>query len=523
MLDGPKSETATPPTREGARDRNNFLRGVFTPKSAAEEAASVPFALSGPPPLPAVATFESGDVQDLLKLYLRDVGSFNLLTREGETAVAQRIEIAKVAMLCNVLSCRIALPVVERWKNAVEEKSMEVDDFFAPDAPSEETECEPAASEEIVPERIGQVIDGLHEFLSGLPERRRSLASVPYAWDWAVSMVSDRIENARFEELVGAFEDLAKGIAAKVRTCPWDPKGPGPDPRTEGLNLVARRLLASDARKKPALSEALDLLASAGMAPELFSRLSMEVAKARRELTIAKTEMINSNLRLVISIARKSSNRGMPLIDLVQEGNMGLMRAVDKFDYRRGYKFATYATWWIRQAVTRAIADQGRVIRVPVHTHEKIAYVRRLSRSYVMETGHEPTLDKLAELAGMPKDQVKRLLSTVADPVSIDTPVGEDGSATIGDLIEDRMTRRQEDVMHESDVRRLILEAMSFLSPREERVIRLRYGINVHHEHTLEECGEIFGVTRERVRQIEAKALLKLKHPQRCKNLKHLF
>lgn len=518
MLHDPKSEPSNPPPREGARDRNTFLKGVFTPKPAAtENAAMIPLVLSAPAPLPATASFSGGDVQDLLKLYLRDVGGFSLLTREGETAVAQRIEIAKVAILTNVLSCRIALPVVTRWRSAIAEGAMDVADFFAPDAPSEDGE-EPV---EIVPERIGQVVDGLHEFLVSLPEKRRSLANVPYAWDWAVSLVSDRMEIARFEELVATFEELGKAVSAKVRACPWD--GAGPDARTEGMTLVARRLLASDARRKPPLVEALDLLADAGMAPELFSRLTLEIGKARRELTSAKTEMINSNLRLVISIARKSSNRGMPLIDLVQEGNMGLMRAVDKFDYRRGYKFATYATWWIRQAVTRAIADQGRVIRVPVHTHEKIAYVKRLSRNYAAETGREPTLDKLAELAAMPKDQVKRLLATVADPVSIDTPIGEDGAATIGDLIEDRMTRRQEDVIHESDVRRLILEAMSFLSPREERVIRLRYGINVHHEHTLEECGEIFGVTRERVRQIEAKALLKLKHPQRCKTLKHLF
>lgn len=532
MLSDPKSEPAEEPHKVPARERSSFLKGVFKPRSVPEPVAArgieparerhVAF-LSHQPQEP----FE-GDIQDLLKLYLRDVGGFSLLTREGETAVAQRVEISKVSLLCSVLSCRVSLSVVEGWRKAIEGGTMEVSDFFAPDAPAAPEDADGVAVQvapepEIVPERIGQVIASLHDYIASLPERKRSLAPPPLAWEWAVTLVSDRIEGIRFEELVAPFENLAKECATRARSCPWEGGAEASDPRHADLPLVARRLLAPDARRKPPLSEAIDLLSKAGMSPDLFGRLYAEILKARRELTAAKTEMINSNLRLVISIARKSVNRGMPLIDLVQEGNMGLMRAVDKFDYRRGYKFATYATWWIRQAVTRALADQGRVIRVPVHTHEKISYLRKLSRGYASETGHEPTQAKLAELAGMPVDQVKRLLSTVADPVSIDTPIGEDGAATIGDLIEDRWTQRQDDVLHHSDVKRLILEAMRYLSPREERVIRLRYGINVAEDCTLEQCGEIFGVTRERVRQIEAKALLKLKHPQRCKVLRNLL
>lgn len=531
MLFDPKSEPAEAP-KAPARERSSFLKGVFRPKQVPDPSA----VREGEPPRETAIAFAAptapapfeGDIQDLLKLYLRDVGAFSLLTREGETAVAQRIEIAKVSLLCSVLSCRISLPVVENWRNAIKAQSMDVSDFFAPDAPANAEDADgetvPVPSEpEIVPERIGQVIDSLHDYLLSLPERKRTMVQPPLAWEWAVTLVSDRIEIVRFEELVAPFENLAKAVAAKARTCPWEAGTSPTDERYSGVPRVAARLLAPDAKRKPALVEAIDMLGKAGMSPDLFAKLYGEILKARRELTLAKTEMINSNLRLVISIARKSVNRGMPLIDLVQEGNMGLMRAVDKFDYRRGYKFATYATWWIRQAVTRALADQGRVIRVPVHTHEKIAYIKRLSRNYASETGREPTHLKLAELAGMPVDQVKKLLNTVADPVSIDTPIGEDGAATIGDLIEDRWTQRQDDVLHHSDIKRLILEAMRYLSPREERVIRLRYGINVPDDCTLEQCGEIFGVTRERVRQIEAKALLKLKHPNRCKALKTLL
>jgi RNA polymerase primary sigma factor len=233
--------------------------------------------------------------------------------------------------------------------------------------------------------------------------------------------------------------------------------------------------------------------------------------------------MTSSNLRLVISIARRSKDKGLQFIDLVQEGNIGLMRAVDKFDYRRGYKFATYATWWIRQSVTRALADQGRVIRVPVHTYEKLGKIHKLVRSFNAEHGRDPNPSELAEASGLPVDQVRRLLQTVPDPVSLDMPMGEEGGATIADVVEDRMSKRPDDILHEGDIRRHILDAMNDLTPREERVLRLRYGINIAEQHTLEQCGEIFGVTRERIRQIEAKALEKLKHPSKTKNLRTLL
>jgi RNA polymerase primary sigma factor len=262
------------------------------------------------------------------------------------------------------------------------------------------------------------------------------------------------------------------------------------------------------------------LVSDTGISLVEFRRIVAMVQKGEREARIAKKEMVEANLRLVISLAKKYTNRGLQFLDLIQEGNIGLMKAVDKFEYRRGYKFSTYATWWIRQAITRSIADQARTIRVPVHMIETINKIVRTSRQMLNDTGREPTPDEIAEKLGMPVDKVQKTLKIAKEPVSLETPVGDEEDSSIGDFIEDKNAVMPLEAAVISNLRSATTKVLATLTPREERILRMRFGIGMTTDYTLEEVGQRFSVTRERIRQIEAKALRKLKHPSRSRVLR---
>jgi RNA polymerase primary sigma factor len=550
-----------------------LLAGADTDEAAAEEAAAA---------LAAVET-DIGRTTDPVRMYMREMGTVELLTREGEIEIAKRIEegIREVmgaiahfpGTVTNILSSfdraitegtrltdifngyidpddEVAQPAVvaaaaAAAKSTAAAAKKATDDDEEDEEDKEEEEEEEAGDggpdPEVAKQRFGAVAEKLAKAEKVLlKHKRNSKQAVTALQELAELFMPIKLVPKQYDALVLHVRDsllrLRKQERAIMQLCIRDARMPRADflkhfPGNETDLDWSVKLSEGKARYAAALvplvediqrhqQSLLDLEAETALSiadiKDINRRMSIGEAKAGR----AKKEMVEANLRLVISIAKKYTNRGLQFLDLIQEGNIGLMKAVDKFEYRRGYKFSTYATWWIRQAITRSIADQARTIRIPVHMIETINKLNRISRQMLQEMGREPTPEELGERMEMSEDRVRKVLKIAKEPISMETPIGDDEDSHLGDFIEDSTMQSPIDIATVESLKESTRDVLSGLTEREAKVLRMRFGIDMNTDHTLEEVGKQFDVTRERIRQIEAKALRKLRHPSRSEHLR---